>query len=174
MYFSDVVVRRRSRFRTFADLRGATWAYNEPHSHSGYNVVRYHLATRGETAGYFGRIIASGAHETSLQLLLAGAIDATAIDTTVLEAELQRHPALQEDLRVVTTLGPSPIPPWVVWQRVPPEVRSAVRELLLHMHQDPHGRTLLMAARVARFVHVDDHDYDPIRQMASEAARVTL
>jgi phosphonate transport system substrate-binding protein len=174
VYFSDVVVRRRSRFRTFADLRGATWAYNEPHSHSGYNVVRYHLATLGETVGYFGRIIVSGAHETSLQMLLADAIDATAIDTTVLEAELQRHPALQEDIRVVTTLGPSPIPPWVVRHSMPPEMRSAVREVLLHMHRDPYGRTLLMAARLARFVHVDDHDYDPIRQMARQAARVTL
>jgi phosphonate transport system substrate-binding protein len=174
VYFSDVVVRRRSRFRTFADLRGAIWAYNEPHSHSGYNVVRYHLATQGETTGYFGRVIASGAHETSLQMLLAGAIDATAIDTTVLEAALQRHPALQEDLRVVTTLGPSPIPPWVVRHSTPPEMRSAVRAVLLHMHQEPHGRTLLMAAQVARFVHVDDHDYDPIRQMARQAARVTL
>jgi phosphonate transport system substrate-binding protein len=174
VYFSDVVVRRRSRFRTFADLRGAIWAYNEPHSHSGYNVVRYHLATLGETVGYFGRVIASGAHETSLQMLVAGAIDATAIDTTVLEAELQRDPALQEDLRVVTTLGPSPIPPWIVRHSMPPEMRSAVREVLLEMHQDPHGRTLLMAARLARFVHVDDHDYDPIRQMARQAARVTL
>ncbi len=33
VYFSDVVVRRRSRFRTFADLRGATWAYNERTHH---------------------------------------------------------------------------------------------------------------------------------------------
>ena len=45
VYFSNVIVRRTSRLYTFADLRGATWAYNEPHSHSGHNVVRYHLAT---------------------------------------------------------------------------------------------------------------------------------
>ena len=36
VYFSDVVVRRDSPFRAFADLRGASWCYNEPLSHSGY------------------------------------------------------------------------------------------------------------------------------------------
>src|SRR5258708_4278417 len=47
--FSDVIVRRDSHFHTFADLRGARWAYNEPNSHSGHGVVRYHLAQMGET-----------------------------------------------------------------------------------------------------------------------------
>jgi phosphonate transport system substrate-binding protein len=42
VYFSDVVVRRDSESTTFADLRGASWAYDEPGSYSGYNVVRYH------------------------------------------------------------------------------------------------------------------------------------
>src|SRR5438128_9989962 len=35
IYFSDVIVHRDSPFRSFADLRGAAWSYNEPHSHSG-------------------------------------------------------------------------------------------------------------------------------------------
>src|SRR5258708_39390882 len=41
IYFSDVIVHRDSRFHTFADLRGARWAYNEINSHSGHGVVRY-------------------------------------------------------------------------------------------------------------------------------------
>ncbi len=49
VYYSDIVVHHASRFQTFADLRNATWAYNEPHSHSGYHVVRFHLAQTGES-----------------------------------------------------------------------------------------------------------------------------
>ncbi len=30
IYFSDVIVHRDSGLRTFADLRGRSWAYNEP------------------------------------------------------------------------------------------------------------------------------------------------
>ena len=53
VYFSDVVVRKESHFQTFADLRGAVWAYNEPRSHSGYNVVRAYLSELGENQGFF-------------------------------------------------------------------------------------------------------------------------
>jgi len=113
-YFSDVVVHRDSRFQTFADLRGASWAYNEPGSLSGNNVVRYHLATLGEALGYFGKVIESGAHQASLQMILDGQIDASAIDSTVLELEFQRDPAIRSEVRIIETLGPSPIPPWVI------------------------------------------------------------
>ncbi|MGI9046736.1 MAG: phosphate/phosphite/phosphonate ABC transporter substrate-binding protein [Burkholderiales bacterium] len=82
VYFSDVLVHRDSAFRCFGDLRGARWAYNEPGSHSGYNAVRYHLATLGQCRGYFGEAIEADAHQTSLQWLLDRKVDASAIDST--------------------------------------------------------------------------------------------
>jgi hypothetical protein len=48
VYYSDVVERAESRFRTFDDLCGAAWAYNEPGSHSGYNLVRCHSRRGGK------------------------------------------------------------------------------------------------------------------------------
>jgi phosphonate transport system substrate-binding protein len=174
VYFSDVVVRRSSHFHTFADLRGATWAYNESGSHSGYNVVRAHLARLGERSGYLGRVLASGAHQNSLRLLLAGEVDATAIDSTVLEAELHHQPAIKEQIRVVATLGPSPIPPWLILRQVPEKLRLAVRSVLLGMHRDRAGQSLLAAERVARFIPISDRWYDGIRQMYQEATGVSL
>lgn len=166
IYFSDVVVHRDSPYRTFMDLRGMTWAYNEPGSQSGYGVVRYALAVRGETFGFFGRVVESGAHQNSLQMILRREVDASAIDTTVLEQELGDDPAIAPQIRVIDTLGPSPIPPWVVSERVPPEMRERLRDLFTHMHLRPDGRAILARARIARFTAVDDADYDPIREMA--------
>ena len=80
VYFSDVVVRQDSRFQRFEQLRGASWAYNEPRSHSGCTITRYHLATLGETGDFFGRVVESGAHQISLRLVLEGGVDASAID----------------------------------------------------------------------------------------------
>src|SRR5262249_23623247 len=62
VYFSDVIVRADSPYCSFADLRGARWAYNDPDSHSGWNVVRHKLALADGQQGYFGAIIESGAH----------------------------------------------------------------------------------------------------------------
>jgi len=174
VYFSDVVVHRDSRFQTFADSRGASWAYNEPGSHSGYNLIRYHLATLGETSGYFGKVIESGAHQTSLQMILDRQIDASAIDSTVLELEFQRYPAIHSKVRIIETLGPSPIPPWVILKSLSQELRKPLRELLLHMHKDPQGRAILADGQIARFAYVEDGDYDAIRSMARQAELVTL
>ncbi|HET6443242.1 MAG TPA: PhnD/SsuA/transferrin family substrate-binding protein [candidate division Zixibacteria bacterium] len=165
VYFSDVVVRIDSPFRSFEDLRGSRWAFNEPNSHSGYNVVRYHLATLGLTQGYFGEVVESGAHLDSLEMILNGQIDTSAIDSTVLEMELSTGSDLKERIRIVEVIGPSPIPPWVISRQLPESTRNSLRQVFLRMHADKAGRAILDAGQIAQFVSVTNQDYDPIREM---------
>src|ERR1043166_7018261 len=139
IYFSDVVVRSDSAARSLASLRGHSWADNEPTSQSGYGIVRYTLASRGLGTDLFGRLVVSGSHLRSLSLVLDGSVAASAIDSTVLEQELRLRPPLAAEIRVVDTLGPSPIPPLVISQSVPAEVRSSLLEALVGMHADPAG-----------------------------------
>jgi phosphonate transport system substrate-binding protein len=174
VYFSDVVVRSDSTIQSFADLRGASWGYNEPGSHSGFNIVRFQLAQRGELGGYFGDTIETGSHEQSLAMIEEGVLDASAIDSTVLETEVRRRPELARLLRVVEIWGPSPAPPWVVSRRLMPDLRRALRQVLLSMHREPAGRALLRQACMVRFAGVRDFCYDSIREMASAARIVTL
>jgi len=174
VYFSDVIVRRESRCSSFADLEGTTWAYNEDTSHSGYNAPRHRLAEMGRDRGFFRRVVAAGSHEASLRLLLDGEVEATAIDSTVLELLARQDPSIKRRLRIVESLGPSPSPPWVVANTVCHELRGAIRDALLTMSGDPLGRTVLAAGLVSRFAVVTDADYDPIRRMTQEAERVEL
>lgn len=169
VYFSDVVTRADSPFRTFEDLQGTVWAFNEPNSHSGYTITRYFLAVRGERNGFFGKIFESGSHQNSLRWLLERRIDATAVDSTVLETELAAHPQLARQLRRIITLGPSPIPPWIVHTSVPPDIRRGVRRAFLEMHQSAAGREILRRGNIRRFIRVTDVDYNPIRMMAALA-----
>jgi len=60
IYFSDVIVRTESPFKTFAELRRKVWAYNEPRSHSGYNVVRAYLSSLVDGSGFFAKAVESG------------------------------------------------------------------------------------------------------------------
>jgi phosphonate transport system substrate-binding protein len=174
VYYSDVIVHRDSQIFSFMELHGASWAYNEPHSHSGCNITRYHLATLGETGTFFGKVVESGAHQESLKMVLAGEIDASAIDSTVLETEMLKHPDIVDRFRVITTLGPSPIPPWVISKNVPLETRRMIRQVFLEMHNDPVGNLILEQGQIKRFVLVEDRDYDPIRHMARLAEKVIL
>lgn len=174
IYFSDVVVRSDSPFETLEDLRGGAWAYNEPGSHSGYNVVRYALVMRHKTSTFFSRVIASGAHQVSLQMILNGEVDASAIDSTVLEQEILDDPSIQPRIRIIDSLGPSPIPPWVISKNTRPELRLVLHELFLGMHNHPAGKAILDQARMLRFTAVQDADYDPIRSMTRIGRAVCL
>lgn len=174
VYFSDVVVRRNSRYRSFADLRGAVWAYNEPNSLSGCAVLGAHLARMGETLEFCGRVVESGTHLRSLELILAGEIDAAAIDTTVLDAELARRPELVDQIRVVEPLGPSPIPPVVARRELSAALKRGLSDALFRMHEDAEGAAILRDGMMARFVAVRDADYDEIREKARLAENFNL
>ncbi len=53
IYFSDVVVHCNSSFENLEDLRGASWAYNEPGSQSGYNVNSLYIGSSGRNFRFF-------------------------------------------------------------------------------------------------------------------------
>ena len=172
IYFSDVIVHRDSPFQSFLDLRGHSWAYNEPLSHSGYGITRYHLLEIGETSGFFSGVIEAGFHESSMRLVAAQEVDASAIDSQVLAVAMRDDPSLARTLRIIDALGPSTIQPVAVSKRVPVRQRREIQEVLTTMHEDPALRERLALGMVERFVPVDASSYDDIRMMrdACEAA----
>lgn len=174
VYFSDIVVRNDSPYESLFDLRGARWAYNEPRSHSGYNVVRAYLAEFAQHQEFFGEVVETGAHTASLEMVLRSAVDGAAIDSTVLEWYFAQDDERAACLRVIDTLGPSPMPPWVVSARVAEPLREALRAALLRMGRSARGLAVLQAGCMERFVEAVDSDYDPIRRMARAADKVRL
>jgi len=174
IYFSDVVVRSGSGYASFDELRGASWAYNEPRSHSGFNVVCCYLAEQGETLHYFSRVVEAGAHQASLRMILSGAVSAAAIDSTVLDAEVRRFPGLAGSFSVIHTFGPSPAPPWVLSKRLPSALRQKVRLCLASMSQHAAGAAVLEDWGIAELRPVDDSAYDAIRATARKAEGVAF
>ena len=171
IYFSDVVVRRSSPFHTFSALRGALWAYNEQRSYSGYYIVLHHLGASTESQTFFGGMVETGTHLDSLLMVINGLADVTVIDSTILDNELAQRPGLVDQIRVIETLGPSPIPPWVVSRQLPLRMRQQLQRLLLEMGNDPLGQASLAGNQLARFVAADNGDYDLIRNVESMVAK---
>ena len=86
------------------------------------------------------------------------------------EQELRTRPWLARQVRVVETLGPSPIWPGVASSALPDSLVAQTRRALLAMHLTRSGRAVLAAAAMRHFVPVSDADYTPIREMAALAA----
>jgi phosphonate transport system substrate-binding protein len=170
IYFSDVIVRRGSPFQRFADLRGHTWCYNEPLSHSGYGITRYHLLQLGETQGFFRQVVEAGYHETSLRWVLEGTIDGSAIDSQMRRPSRSSGLSRRATARTIEALGPSTIQPVAVSKRLAVDLREQIREVLLTLHEDPMVQQQLAIGLVDHFTSVGPEDYDDIRRMRDACA----
>lgn len=169
IYFSDVVVRRESPYRAFADLRGCVWAYNDVDSHSGYNITRYTLIQLGETRGFFRRVVEAGFHQEALRMVADGRVDASAIDSQVLAIELRDHPALAERVHIIETLGPASIQPVVAARHLSATLTQDIRAVLCASSDAPDLRAALDYGFITRFVPITDATYDDIRAMVAAA-----
>jgi phosphonate transport system substrate-binding protein len=164
VYFSDVIVRADSAATSFGDLRGWSWAYNDPDSLSGCLLVRYHLLQMGESEAFFGRVTFSGRHQESIRQVVSGEVDASAIDSHVLGVACFHNPDLARQFRVIAVLGPSTIPPVVATGSVPQEMRVLAGDAICALSGDAAGRDTLARGLIRRFTPIEDPAYDDIRE----------
>jgi phosphonate transport system substrate-binding protein len=160
VYFCDVIVRRSSPARSFWDLKGGAWAYNDPCSLSGHGGLKARLGSPEAIGTFFGQTIRSGSHPASVRLVADGGADVASIDSNVLKILLDHTSALREEIRVLESWGPYPIQPVVVRTDLDPALKVALRESLLKAQDDPLTRLELEAFGLKRFVAVDEEDYD--------------
>jgi ABC-type phosphate/phosphonate transport system substrate-binding protein len=164
IYFSDVIVRHDSPFESFADLRGRSWAHSRDDSFSGCLLARYHLRRMGESDAFFGSVTYSGSNQASIRAVVEGNVEASAVDSHVLSVERRHRPELDEHLRVIAVLGPSPIPPVVVSRRLDDPLRERLREAICELHQDRIGRQVLGDGVIHQYTPIGDSAYDDIRR----------
>jgi phosphonate transport system substrate-binding protein len=175
VYFSDVIVRVDTAWRSVEELGGRRWAFNEPYSHSGFMVVLHTLARRGATPAFVRDAVEAGFHDDAIRMVADGRADWAAIDTQVLDLAFRLEPRLRTEIRVIDTFGPSTIQPVVASpRRLTTAQRSAARDALLAMDADPTDRRVLRAAGIDRFVAVTDDAYDDIRAMLAAVERAGL
>ena len=160
VYFCEVIVRRGSSARSFWDLKGGTWTYNDPCSLSGCGGLAARLVSPETVGTFFGRTIRSGSHPASVRLVAEGEADVASIDSNVLRILLDRTPDLRDQVRVLESWGPYPIQPVVVRTGLDLALKVALRESLLGTVVDPLSRLELEAFGLKRFVSVGEEDYD--------------
>ena len=174
IYFSDIIVRANSPYQTVSALRGATWAYNEVFSLSGYILFLHYLLNIGETMRFFGKMAQSGSHAISMDWVEQGRADFATVDRVVLDMEFEQHAERIKSFRTLKRLGPCPMPPIAAVTGLKEPVCHWLKEALLTMHRTKAGQVILHQAGVRRFDAVVDRDYDPIRQIIRDLHQANL
>ncbi len=172
-YYSYTIVRKDSNIKSWQDLKGKTYAYNDKGSNSGYNMPRYKLVELGAKSweDWFSKVVVSGSHEESIRLVASGVVDASSVDSLVLDYDRSIKDAAAHGVQIIEHLHPggAGAPPVVISKKADPAIRKKFKEVLLGMHKDPKGKKILDGALVSHFAPPDDKNYDDIRKMEQAA-----
>jgi ABC-type phosphate/phosphonate transport system substrate-binding protein len=167
VYFADVIVAADRPERSFAELRGGVWAYNDPCSLSGYYCLE-RQRTLAPDGRFFAAERASGSHLASMAEVASGRADAAAIDSNVLRLHLAHDPALASRLRILESWGPFPIQPIVARATLGRDLRLALALAWRTMTVSPPLAAQLAAFGLHGFAPIDPGAYgDGLRFLGS-------
>ena len=159
-YQAYVIVNTDSEFRKIDDLKGASFAFTDPLSNTGYlYVVNYLKGIKTTPEKFFNRIIFTYAHDYSIQAVKRKLVDGASVDGLVYEYLEKFEPKKIEGLRIINKSKEFGIPPFVVRKDLDQQIKSKLRKVLLNMHQDPEGKMLLKKIMIDKFIEVDESIY---------------
>lgn len=162
VYWTDLVVRQDSPFRTIEDTFGHRLAFTTDDSQSGFNAVRRFLMNypRPEGAALYGGLVGPlVTPRRSLESVVESAADVAPLDSYA--HALLRHdaPELAGQVRVVASTEPTPIPPLVASRGADPAAVAALRAALVSAADDAAARPLLDRLLLRGFAAVDLESY---------------
>lgn len=96
--------------------------------------------------------------------------NAAAIDSQVLQRALIDQPRLTEDIRIIGTIGPSPMPPVVASRKLSKHLKQDLRGIFQTLHQLPQVTGVLKSGLIHSFIPVTNSHYDPIREVLNARA----
>ena len=165
-YQSYLIVNKNSPIEKLEDLRGKVFAMTDPASNTGALVPLYWLAKTGKKPEtFFKNITYTYSHDNSILAVARSLVDGAAVDGMIWEYYNARNPLNTSQTRVIKKSIPFGSPPFVASKYLTPEIKDKARNLLLDMHQNPKGRSILKALMIDRFVSPEDTWYKPIHDI---------
>lgn len=173
VYFTDLVVRADSGYRSLPDTFGGRLAWTIETSHSGYNALRHHLLRyrTAERPTLYSELIGPLVSPIrALRSVIDGAADVAPLDSLWLDLLGRHAPERVDALRVIETTEPTPAPPLVASPDADPGQCGALTQALVSAHEAAELRPALDHALIEKFVTVTPDLYDVTVARADAAA----
>lgn len=166
LYNSNIIVHKDSPITTMEELKGKVFVFVDPKSNTGKLYPTYLLAKLHERPeSFFKSYLYSYSHNKSVEIVAKRRADGAAVDSIVYEYMLATESPYAAQTKIILRSPPFGIPPVVVPPGIDPQLKMAVRDIFLTMHEDNNGKKILTDMRIERFVEVPDANYDSIRVM---------
>jgi phosphonate transport system substrate-binding protein len=163
-YQSIILVPATSPAKTLLDLRGKRFASADIISTTGWLFPAMLLIDAGENPNkFFGELVITGSHDRSLLAVTDGFVDGAAVHGIVYDQMISEDPSTLGKVKVLAKSAPFGIPPIVVHPDLDPQMKKDILSVLLRMHEDAEGKSILAKLQIERFVVPDANLFAPLR-----------
>ena len=165
-YFSVVLVRADSPYKTIADLKGKTFAFADPNSASGFAFPTYYLRKQGfDPQTHFGGTVFSGSHDNSVIALTKGQFEAVATyqvneNSGVYQRLANRGMIPKDSARMIWISPLIPASPFCARANLPQGLKDAYVAAMLAMKDEaPEVWKTFTDGQVQRYALAKHEDY---------------
>jgi phosphonate transport system substrate-binding protein len=169
-YRSYLIVPARDKTtRSILDLKGAVFAYADPHSNTGYLAPRFELKRVGaDPARFFRRTFFTWSHRKAIDSVAAGLAQGAAVDSYVWDALSKVRPEVTARTRIAWKSEEYGFPPLVAHRNIPEADFASMQRVLMEMKNDSEGRILLDRLKLDGFIAGSPALYDSVADMMRE------
>ncbi len=168
-YRSALIIRAGECAERLQHLQGRRCVINDPTSNSGMNLLRAAVAPLAGGGRFFSRLIESGSHRRSVEMVATGQADLTAVDCVSWAHFRRCYPALTGELRVLGWTPRSPCLPFITARGMDERSVLALLEVMRELESDD---ALMAVRRDLLLERVEPHrgDYAEVLRLEGEAA----
>jgi len=159
-YQAYIIVNKKSRYKTFDDLKGKSFAFSDPLSNTGYKYVLKLLKERYTNVDeFFSKTIFTYAHDYSIQAVARGLVDGATVDGLVFDYLRTNDPGKVKNVKIIQKSQNFGIPPFVYAPNSDPVLIKKIQNILLNMDKNKEGEEILKKLQIEKFVMVKPDIY---------------
>ncbi len=168
-YRAVLITRADSGLDSIEALEDTVVALADPASTSGNLLPRVVFQDELDVPfdDYFSRVVYSGGHDLSTLAVKEGRVDSAFVATHRFDNVVERGLAELDEFQVIWQSQFIPQDPFVYRGDLCPELKEAIEETFLTLHETEEAQAFLDNVHSGRFVRMQDSDYDIIRQLAA-------
>ncbi len=169
--FTSRFITANDSIKSFADLKGKTFAFGSPSSTSGHLMPRYFLGQEGLNPDKdFKNVAFSGAHDATVAFVQAGKVDAGVLNASVWDKLVEQKKVDPAKVRVFATTPQYFDYNWTVRGDLDPKIQAKLTQAFLKLDPaNPAHKEIMALQRASKFIPTKVENYKGIETAAQAA-----
>lgn len=169
--FTSKFITANDNIKSFADLKGKTFAFGAPSSTSGHLMPRYFLSQEGLNPDKdFKNVAFSGAHDATVAFVQAGKVDAGVLNASVWDKLVEQKKVDTAKVHVFATTPTYFDYNWTVRGDLDPKIQAKIAQAFLKLDPaNPAHKEIMALQRASKFIPTKVENYKGIEAAAHAA-----